>query len=376
MKRLAPLALAALLALAAGIFLSLQGAQDGPAPNTAVGGNETGPPPGRQGLLEENETWSGSVLVSGDVIVAEGATLTLLPGVSVTVAANSDGADLYDEPCGGVQGFDSLRGINTDPAFESECGVSVGEPFRDEGNHVSIIVLGTLNATGTPEGPITIKSNASSPGIYDWNRFVISNGVLSNARIENYRILETLGDVEIRGCELKDVGECGVCASSDSARIISNEISYAGHELIGTFHTSPRIEGNTLGPNPSHAGIVVDGGDPIIVGNSFIASNLHFIGADDFSEGALVARNEFDAQSELLLGCAMPEVRGNNILWRVSTLADGNCASPAINLSENYWGTNDSQEIEGRIFHQKDDKTLRRVIYLPFMNREADVPAS
>ncbi len=328
---------------------------------------------GKHGVLEEGETWLGNVLVTGDVIVPEGLTLTILPGTNVIVAANSDIADLYDEPCGGVQEFDRLRGVNTDPAFESSCGVNVGEPFRDEGNHISIIVRGTLNAMGKPDEPITIKSNATDPGIYDWNRFVINRGVLSNAVIENYRILETLGEVEIRDCELKKVGECGICASSDSARIISNNISYAGHELIGTFHTSPHIEGNTLGPNPGHAGVAVDGGDPAIIGNTFITSNLHFIGTDDFSESALVVRNDFDEQSELLLGCAMPEVRSNNIRWRVSTLATGRCDSPAINLSGNYWGNNDSRDIEDRILHGHDDPLLRYVNFRPFLQEEVRV---
>ncbi len=222
------------------------------------------------GRVTRDEIWRGEIRIVGDVIVEEGATLTIEPGTVVRVAANQDVENLMDWP------FDLKQGVNTQDTYEG--GVHFGEPYRDEGHHISIIVNGTLHAVGTAEQMITITSDSSSPGVYDWNHFGMAHGVLSYCTMEYYRAFDPGDGTEISHCTLLHVAECAVCANS-SAVIEENTISYAGHELIDMHQSSPVIRNNHLGPNPNHAAITIDGGSPQIV-NNVIEGNgqgIHFI---------------------------------------------------------------------------------------------------
>ena len=215
------------------------------------------------GYIWSNEIWRGEIRIIGDIIVKEGATLTIEPGTTVLVAANQDVENLFD------WSFDMQQGIRQEQPGEDPYyqGVHFGEPFRDEGNHISIRVHGTLHAVGTPEQIITITSDSPTPGIYDWNFFDFDNGILSYCIMEYYRCLNPGNDTEVSHNILRHVGECAIGANS-SVVVESNTISYAGHELIDMHNSSPTIRNNDLGPNPDHVGIVIDGGSPEIVNNT------------------------------------------------------------------------------------------------------------
>ncbi len=90
------------------------------------------------GQIASNTTWSQNVLVTGDVTVISGVTLTISPGVTVFFAANSD---------------DRAAGNWTD---------------RSE-----IAVYGTLIAEGTSQMPIYFTSNAAAKAPGDWGAIVI-----------------------------------------------------------------------------------------------------------------------------------------------------------------------------------------------------------
>ena len=221
----------------------------------------------RAGILEREEIWSGQINITGDILVEEGVTLTILPGTQVIISANKDIRNLFGHwECDGIENYDLL--IGTKEEDNTNCGIHRDEPYRDEAHHISLIIKGTLRAVGAEENKIIFKSDSLKPTIYDWNRLEIYNGILSYANIENYRILGTNGDdVEISHNNLKNIGECGICANS-KAKIFFNTISYAGHELIDMHNNSPIIHNNKLGPNPNQPCIVIDGGLPQIVGNT------------------------------------------------------------------------------------------------------------
>jgi hypothetical protein len=48
----------------------------------------------------------------------------------------------------------------------------------------------------------------------------------------------------------------------------NNTIYDAGHELVDMHNASPTIRNNTIGPNTNRCGIVIDGGSPLITGNT------------------------------------------------------------------------------------------------------------
>ena len=213
----------------------------------------------KYGHIREDEIWQDEMFVVGDIIVEEGVTLTIKPGTTVYIAANQDVKNMVDDP------FDLQIGIAQ--VDHTDRGVHLGEPFRDEGNHISIIVLGKLMAVGTPDKKITITSSSANPTKYDWNKLRIENGKVVHAIIEYYRAIDMGHNVEITNSELRHIGECGVCIYGP-ALLEGNHLWDAGHELIGTLGT-PMIINNLFGPFPVRYAIIVGGGSPTIRGNTF-----------------------------------------------------------------------------------------------------------
>lgn len=215
--------------------------------------------PTTYGRITKDETWQGEVRLVGDIIIEEGVTLTIKPGTTILIAANQDVNNLLDDP------FDLKIGIAQEDHIDK--GIHLGEPFRDEANHISIIVLGKLIAVGTPDKKITFTSSSSTPTIYDWNKLRIDNGKVAYALIEYYRALDMGHNVEITNSELRHIGECGVCTYGPGL-LKENHLWDAGHELIGSQGT-PKIINNLFGPFPIRFAIILGGGSPIIRENTF-----------------------------------------------------------------------------------------------------------
>lgn len=214
------------------------------------------------GVIKWNETWRGEIRIIGDIYVAEQATLTIEPGTKVLIAANQDVENQNTLPPSVLK-----QGIKQEHTFQD--GVHFGQPFRDEANHISINIAGTLLAVGTPDRMITITSDSSAPGIYDWNSLLFRKGVLSYCQIEYYRSLDCGEGTEVSHNVLRHVGECCISLQGRSAILEYNTMSDAGHELIDMHGGAPTIRYNKLGPNPNGAGITIDGGSPYIVSNTF-----------------------------------------------------------------------------------------------------------
>jgi hypothetical protein len=244
--------------------------EDSSPPTTPCPSDTTSPTPEpvvnqtTHGHIRWDETWRDEIHITGDIIVEVGNTLTIEPGTKVFIAANQDVDNLFDYP------FDMQQGIRQEQPGEDPYyqGVHFGEPFRDEGNHISVCIYGTLLAVGTPEQMITITSDSPNPDIYDWNHLRFAHGILSYSIVEYYRCLMPESGTEVSHNILRYVGECAVCLPDSSALVEHNNISYAGHELIDIHNSSPTIYNNHLGPNPNHVGIVIDGGSPEIVDNT------------------------------------------------------------------------------------------------------------
>lgn len=94
------------------------------------------------GIIIQDETWSGRVVLTGDVQVVTNVTLTILPGTRVESA----------------------------PGFDDTLG---GE-FPDM---VELIIAGgSLFAVGTEEGPIVFTSAANVPAHSDWRGIRVEGG--------------------------------------------------------------------------------------------------------------------------------------------------------------------------------------------------------
>jgi len=217
------------------------------------------------GIISWDETWQGEMHIVGDIIVEKGYTLTIEPGTTITIAAKQDLHNLCTYEPDLRQG---IRGRNEvlPPGYE---GIHPGEPFRDEENHIRILVLGTLHAVGTPEKMITFTSDSPNPDIWDWTGLLFENGILSYSKMKYYRVLHPGNGTVVSHNILKNVGECAIGAHNGTAIIEHNQISYAGHELIDIQGGSHIIRYNSLGPNigTGHCGIVVVNGTSQIYNN-------------------------------------------------------------------------------------------------------------
>ncbi len=327
------------------------------------------------GVISSNETWSGVVQVTGDILVENDVTLTILPGTKVLISASSDKSNMFGkETCEeeDIKDFDMLKGINQE--WENICGVHKGEPFRDEGNHISIQIGGELHAVGTSDEPIIIKSDAETPSRYDWNHFMIHSGILSYAQVSNYRVLEMSSNVIINHNTLSNIGECGLGVYVDNITIEYNEIYDAGHELID-IGLSPTIRYNILGPNPDHAGIVIGGGNPIIEHNHFIETGAMIVILEGMERPTTIKimYNTFDKEGALMLGCASGKIEKNNIYCIIRTGSD--CPVESLDLSNNYWGTTDKELLYKRLV-EPDDLDLkigRKITYEPYLTEAVEI---
>ncbi|MBI2076213.1 MAG: right-handed parallel beta-helix repeat-containing protein [Candidatus Aenigmarchaeota archaeon] len=223
----------------------------------------------RLGYITSDEVWSGEIRVAGDIIVPKGVKLIIKPGTKVLVAANKDAGNLMTIP------FWLKKGI----AKERDQYIHQGEPYRDEENHVTIWIEGFLNATGTRDNKILIKSGSPEPTRYDWNTFHIESGVVSYAEIRDYRAMDLKTGANLTNSELHNVGECPICIHDSTDILIENNwVHDSGHEVVDILRSSPTIINNRFGPSPRFknpggykagwGGIIVGSGFPTIKNNT------------------------------------------------------------------------------------------------------------
>jgi hypothetical protein len=103
----------------------------------------------KKGVLAQDETWSGEVLVTEDVVVPEGVTLTIDAGTVVK--------------------------------FKHSRGYKLGS------EKIGMTILGALKAVGTPENQIWFTSDAEDAINGDWHMMRFVNA--ENSTIE-YAIIE------------------------------------------------------------------------------------------------------------------------------------------------------------------------------------------
>ncbi|MHB9156035.1 MAG: right-handed parallel beta-helix repeat-containing protein, partial [Endomicrobiales bacterium] len=182
----------------------------------------------KSGTISRDEIWSGEILVTGDVVVAPKATLTLLPGTVVLFAARSSDNTLLKRM--------SLHQMSKIPWVSGRV---------DLRHKCCIIVRGTLKAAGENDAKISIGNEGWGGSIMLYRR----------------------RPHEIRNCRIA-YGAFGVMAGSDEAEITDSEFT---DNTFGIFCKSAcRIKGNLVRGNT--IGIAASNCEPVITGNE-IAGN-------------------------------------------------------------------------------------------------------
>ena len=193
----------------------------------------------KSGELMENEVWAGRILITGDVIVPEGKTLTIRSGSHEATAV----------------------------AFDSETGT------------YQLIVRGSLYAEGKPDHQIIFGlagSETKPPKTGDWIgiRFedTSPNSHLSYCRIQEAELaLSSASDgLQIESCLLQN-NKMAILCDDSSPTISDSQIDRNGTAIQCLKNASPEITRNSILAN--ELGIVCDDDSRPTIQYNEISSN-------------------------------------------------------------------------------------------------------
>jgi hypothetical protein len=358
------------------------------------------------GEIKQEQIWSGTIYVTGDIWMDEDITLTIMPGTTLLISAGKDDHG---------RGFEMIM----DKSEKEKIGPIATEEYAK--SHIEI--NGRIIAAGVPDERITFTSDSTNPSYADWSGIELRPG----SRIE-YCIIEYAGraglgvwsDVPndesvlisnniIRHIFMGAVGSGGTA----SPKIISNDISDCGSEGInvGSGGGRPYIAYNTI--KDSTVGIATLSESFAIIENNVLIDNIQGITsrAEDtirynyissltkqiheqsymgytfpyivepeiirFS-GIVIAENSFatiefnDINNNdvgILVGPegSPPQILKKNNIYNNKINID-NQIELDITASNNWWGTTNINEIDVKIWDYHDDLSLGKVSYIPISN--------
>ena len=196
--------------------------------------------PTTSGSLTDDETWSGTVTLTGDITVPDGVTLTIEPGTQVRAMA------LNDDQGGGT---DTSR--------------------------IELIVNGVLSAAGTEGSPIVFTSNSGNPAGGDWTGIRLvpgSNGAdlsMSHCTVRycetgvDYQSSGYSADIGLDHCTFEYASQDGVYVYATSGAKLTLTVSDSTIQETGrygvytyAYNTTAEIDaqvtGNTIQDTASY----------------------------------------------------------------------------------------------------------------------------
>lgn len=215
----------------------------------------------KSGVLTDDETWSGEILVTGQVIIPEGVTLNIESGTKVRFQHYRD----YKEPW-------------------KRTGIEVAG--------------GNIIAVGTPKQQIWFTSDAEEPVNGDWPGIFLNN--TSTSRFD-YVIVE--------------FGIAGICQFDSEVTISNSIIRWTNSEGLYVERSSPVFENNTLYENGYHEIALEQYNGNVIIRNNIFRNGRVAIHMEETT--ALVENNYFiDYGDEVISVCAESEATVRNNKFR------------------------------------------------------------
>lgn len=300
------------------------------------------------GIILSDQIWEGEIRIVGDIFSPTNSTITVMPGTKIYVAIKGDKSNLDFLP------WHQKSGVNTG---EASKGVQRGEPFWDESEKIQIH-LNNLVMQGDPLNPITMSSDSVDPSPYDFNIIKINSGNITNAVFSNYRRFEAGPYVSISNSTFRETGECALCFTRGSPKVINNAFENSLRESIWIQKASPIIN-NNLFINLEGKGIVIDSkrlSVPEITNNVFEMPQhtaIEFISGGQINEG-LIARNIFSGNSLIKIACDTKVKIRDNVLLGLISFTNG-CDGSYI-FGPNFWGTPDPRVVMKEKILEKYDK--------------------
>ncbi|MDH5733889.1 MAG: right-handed parallel beta-helix repeat-containing protein, partial [Candidatus Bathyarchaeota archaeon] len=236
-----------------------------------------------EGEITQDTIWTltdSPFVVSKDVTIYSGATLTMEPGIEVKFGGN-----------------------------------------------FSLIVNGRLSAKGTQDNVITFTSNKDQPGASDWNTIQFSGTLQSeliycSIKYATNGITVENGDIRIENCEISTNFRNGFTIVNSRAEVENNEItSNFENGIYITGDNDVAIQNNTIRSNRN--GIVLAGDSTTgvsITGNTVI-SNIESgiqLNAKDYNN-VVILKNVLSANNHgfYVSGQASTYIRNNSISYNV-----------------------------------------------------------
>ncbi len=241
------------------------------------------------GIINQNTMWSGTVYVSGDVVVADGTTLTVAPGTTVRIAADDN------------------------------------EHAGTDADRIELNIEGRLVAVGTLANPIIFEAWTPTSSD-DWVGFYFDDqsdgGRFTRCGIRNAEsAIESYVDLEVRNTTIENCG-AGIVSYGGAAFVKDCAISA---EFWGIYASGGDVTvRNTAVSDPSASCLQVQNGSSLVArgsqftngGNGLLANTNAVVSIDSscvFSSNDVGVYFHNAASSTLLKGSTLNSNTGNGI---------------------------------------------------------------
>ncbi len=327
---------------------------EGGAPDVSAGVEVT-----TSGEMTGDEVWRGDVLITGDVHVQAGVTLTIEPGTVVRFTAQSDDQS-------------SEEYVPEDPSTRP---YAMGE----------ILVSGVIDAQGTPDELIVFTSDSDTPGEMDWQSIHLEgsgSATLSYVVVENgyfgLQLSSPSVQATVTNSQFRDTTTCCICghgpAIDGPIMITNNQFTGCGREAIDTYPDQNIIILNNVFAD-NYVGIMSVGSAVTIENNLFI-NNGRGIGVIE-NGTPTISGNEFTGceGAAIFITDAFPIITHNNMHGNLMNLQIEVSGGDVL-AEDNWWGSVDMAAIQESIFDGRDDPALGVVDFEPYAMEafDLDVP--
>lgn len=282
-----------------------------------------------KGVISKDTTWSGEVILKGDVEIAKGATLTVMPGTIVM--------------CEKIASFGP-------------------EKLSQDKTHafprIEIIIRGSIIAKGTKEQMIFFTSISPTPSAGDWGAINMLDSTGNVIEYCDFSYAHTAvhahsGEVTITNCYFHDNG---VAVGSKNYKDFATK-------SVFTVENN-RITGNGMG-------LLFGGGSVMNAQHNEISENKLFgIYAKKGSSKSNINNNNIVKNGKGILFWGVKagfKIHANNIHDNTDynlSLMEGTEAD--VDASGNWWGTTDEAAIKAMVRDKEEEKELGTAIIKGF----------
>lgn len=190
------------------------------------------------GTIARDEIWRGEIHLTGDITMANGATLTIEPGTVVYIASNGD-----DQHCCAGD-------------FDDEYTRSNNDPTRFGSWNMNAILIdgrgGIIHAVGTSEKPIAFRPEGDNTSPAQWDGVYIERGTIQYTILlyGGHTVIQPLGKsgevIEIAHNEVRYFLWAGIDAHTTNVWIHNNIVEGGGHHGIGIHNDNVVVENNII----------------------------------------------------------------------------------------------------------------------------------